>query len=319
LAKNGARARSNPKQVAYKILLRNATGFSSLRSALYFQLYYGKKPVSELIPFTKRRKTLSQKRKFLLSLLDEIEAQRKIILEKRRLKARAIREVEKKKIEERKARAEAKREAEKKRKLAEEKEEEIERVEDYLSKERLNKKATRIEKPTYVGREPSVLKPVKIIPVITGTSLYKKEIVLKTVKSPVYGVIDLKQLDFTLKESIWMNMDNITSVKKQLRFLFAIHVTKFFKESKDTVKGFIFRMKYNMHLSNGRVAKQGFGGTRFFIKKITDFQAFDRAMNRFYRFLSNKNMDRYLVKSSGEEIEITGFTLENIVGGDYFE
>jgi hypothetical protein len=112
LAKNGARARSNPKQVAYKILLRNATGFSSLRSALYFQLYYGKKPVSALLPFTKRRKTVALKRKFLLSLLTEIQIQRVKILDQRRLKAKVLRDAEKKKIEDRKTKAKAKREVE---------------------------------------------------------------------------------------------------------------------------------------------------------------------------------------------------------------
>jgi len=315
LAKNTeVRVRANPKQVAYKVYYRNATKFSSKRSALYFQIFYGKKRVSEWIPFTKRLKTVSQKDRFLLKLLTEVDALRQKILDKRRNKARLLREEIKKKKEERKARDRAKREVAKRIIADHIRKKEIDQLDDFLSKEKLNKKRTRYVEPVF-GRKTKVVGSVKIVPVVTGTRLYKKQIITKKVISPKYGIILLKTLDFVLKKSVWLSVDNMDSVKNELENLFTPHLAKFFKEAKRTKRRFIYRLKYSLHLSTGEVIKQGFGGPRFYISTIKDLKSFSIGIKEVYENLTLQRLKKYLSRAVGKEIEITGFTLENITRG----
>lgn len=296
-AKNRVERKDNPKQVAYKILYRDARAYSTLRRAKFFKLYYGRRPVSGWIAFPKRAKTVTQKRTILLKLLESVEYQHQIALEKRRIKAQAKKALAKQ-VKEEKKRAK-----------------QIKEVTGFIKKEKLNTKRIRFSDPTYKGFQDSgAIGKVKITPVITGTGLYKKEILKKKVRSPGRRAnLDLKILDFTLTKPILMSRDNARAVKEEVMALFKPHLTKFYKESKNSLRLFIYRTKYNLLLPGNKKAKQGMGGARFIVEDFKSYDAFEFFIQENFELLESEIMNRYLAMTAGGEIEITGFSIENII------
>ena len=323
MAKNRARVRANPKQVAYKILYWNARGFSSKRSARYFRVYYGKKVVSDVIAFAPRHKTVAQKDKYLVRLLTEVEYKHQQLLAKRRRKFQIKKEAELKKKDEQKRKRAAAKAVKKQREKEEKYGVEIKKLDDFLKKEKLNTKKIRYETPTYKGFTNKVLKPVKITPVITGTPRYVKELLDKKVLSDKYGILNIKKLDFTLDKPIMMNNKNFSEVSEELPALFKPHLLKFFKQSKGTRMGFIFRIKYNMLMPPDEghrkvwVSDQGVGGARFYVESIKYIDQFEILTQAAYGLLASLTAPRYLEKTINGQVDITGFTIETIVSGDY--
>ena len=184
-----------------------------------------------------------------------------------------------------------------------------------IDREKLLKDQARFEEAAFMSkvRRKKVLKPVLIVPVDTRTNEYSKEYLFKKVMSEEFGKMELKILDFTLKEPIEISRGYGPRAKKSMEEIFIPHLTKFFKESQNSRHGYIFRIKYMTFLRNGAVEQQGISLER---KHRTTLKSFLRdvveaAFINFQKVL----FDRYL--GAEQEADINGFTLEVIEKGGY--
>lgn len=312
---------SKRQKPQYTYHLRNARGFRSskgkavtLSKAYEFQLFYGKRKVTPWLKF-KAKTTVKQREKFLFDLVAEIYKRFQEILKKRRIKKRQERYKELEKRDRRRARSAL-------LKLKKEKEKrsgQVKEVAKLVKKERLLKSKVRFEESDFGADriKDKVIGKVQYVPVETGTSDYKKEIITKKVASIRFGELDLKVLDFSLKEHILVDKKNIKVIKHELQDLFSPHVIKFFKENQTEVNAFIFRVKYDMFLSDGTLRSQGVSANRIQLED-GDLDSFlQDAIFMAYEKFESLSIEEYLGRSLNGNIEVTGFTLEVIEKGDY--
>lgn len=275
--------------------------------AKYFHLCYHTRQIAEFLAFTGRRRTIAAKQAYFFSLVKAMERIRQQELATRRKKDRDRRYKEK--------------------------------LEGVLKRERIDVKSLRFEasktgKDKRVSLYPSsVIGPVAIVPILTKATDYTKDIVEKKLRSKMWSqYTKIQILDFTLKTPVTVTQENLKSVMKDIEFLFKPHIDKYFKQTRGTPRSFWFRLKFNYPMLDKKnkmiVRNSGVSLPRFQVNEIGFFPTrilehvperlagerfwakIDRTYNKSANYILENN---YFDRSATKELQIIGFTLENVI------
>lgn len=289
--------------------------FTTLRHAKYFNLYFGRVLLLANEPFLKSHRKSDQKAKYIQRFIKRLN---KLLIEEARRHDRELKRRAKKPIARKKAikKAETKRYAAKKAdrdakrvkaKRAKKPRKIIEYEQEILEEEFLNEQRSRREKSKQ--RPDGVIGLVKITPVKSKSVEYKKEIVEKTIMTRFMGSAKIKILDFTLKQPVEVDHSNCLREMERLQEVFTPHIEKAFKESTKFTNNFIFRVKFNIYTSKKTLRSSGYGGERLRMNKLENLLKYIYSiMNELC--ITSKN---YINMSATGFIQITGFTLENVL------
>lgn len=220
--------------------MRGRKGFAKLSSAITFGIWYGKRKIVSQTKFTKRQRTVAQKRKYLENLVIRIEREKNRLLKQRRLLA-----AQKKKII-----------RQEKRKLEELPPEKVKFVkpdaqEAKFDSEEIKAKSTLlIFEEAYAEASPEFknveIIDTTIIPLKPKENSYNRRVVEKIVHTTSGRELFFSILDFDLvqKRYITVNVDNFDEAFEETFSLLFPHADDFRKETYKSSEAFIFRFKF---------------------------------------------------------------------------